>query len=96
MLTLRIEHPIPNYQSWKAAFDSDPAHRRESGVLRYRILRPVDDPNYIIIDLDFENSSQAEVFLANMREVWRTPQAASAFGGSPQARIAEALESKEY
>lgn len=96
MPTLHIEHPIHDFESWKAAFDRDPADRQQSGVRRYRVFRPIDDPNYILIDLDFDSASEAEAFLAAMRDVWRSPQAAPALKGSPQARILEALESQEY
>jgi hypothetical protein len=56
----------------------------------------MDDPNYVMIDLDFDSPSKAEAFLATMREVWRMPAAAPALAGSPQARIVEVAESKEY
>ena len=96
MPTLHIEHKIRDFDSWKAAFDRDPAGRQQSGVRRYRVLRPVDDPNYIMIDLDFDTSSEAETFLAAMRTVWGSAQAAPALIGSPQARIVETVESKEF
>jgi hypothetical protein len=96
MPTLHIEHPIRDYDTWKAAFERDPAGRRQGGVRRYRVLRPIDDPNYVMIDLDFDSTSQAEAFLAALRTVWQSPQAAPALGGSPQTRIVEAAESKEY
>ena len=46
MYILRIEHPVPNFDGWKKAFDSDPVGREKSGVRRYQILRPTDDANY--------------------------------------------------
>ena len=96
MTILHIEHPIRNFDTWKKAFESDPVGRERSGVRRYRILRPIDDPNYVMIDLDFDSSRAAEAFLAAMREVWRSPLAAPALIGSPQTRIVEVVESKEY
>jgi hypothetical protein len=45
MYMLRIEHPVPNFDGWKKAFDSDPVDREKSGVRRYQILRPPDDAN---------------------------------------------------
>lgn len=54
MYMLRIEHPVPNYEGWKQAFDSAPVGREKSGVRRYQILRPVDDPNFVMIDLEFD------------------------------------------
>jgi hypothetical protein len=58
MHILRIEHPVPNYDAWKAAFDSDPIGREGAGVRRYRILRATDDPNYVMIDLEFDSASE--------------------------------------
>jgi quinol monooxygenase YgiN len=96
MIILHIEHPIRDFATWKKAFESDPAGRERSGVRRYQILRPVDDPNYVMIDLDFESTTTAEAFLATMREVWQSAAAAPALAGSPQTRILEVVERKEY
>ena len=53
MHTVQIEHPIRDFDGWKAAFDRDPARREASGVHRYRIFRPVDDPHFVSVDLDY-------------------------------------------
>lgn len=92
MPTVRIEHKIHDYESWKMAFDRDPVGRQECGVRRYQIARPVDDPAYIMVDLDFDTVSAAEAFLVKMRQVWQSPQAAPALSGAPQARIVETVE----
>lgn len=97
MHILRIEHQIRNFDSWKAAFDRDPVGRAQGGVRRYRILRPLDDPNYIMVELEFDSPREAEAFLATLeRDVWGSREAAPALMGSPRARIVEAVESKEY
>ena len=96
MIVLHIEHPIRDFAAWKAAFDRDPIDRERSGVRRYHILRPLDDPNYIMIDLEFDNAGAAEAALAALRDVWRSPAVASALIGSPQIRLVEAVESKAY
>ena len=56
MYVLQIEYPIADYDSWKAAFDDDRRDRAGSGVRRYRILCPNDDPNYVVIDLEFDDA----------------------------------------
>ena len=61
MYILRIEHPVLDYNAWKAAFDSDPIGRERSGVRRYRILRATDDPSHVMVDLEFDSLSEAEV-----------------------------------
>ncbi|MBZ0310205.1 MAG: hypothetical protein K8I82_29365 [Anaerolineae bacterium] len=94
MILLHIEHPIANFNTWKAAFDSDPVGRQQSGVRCYRILQPVDNPEYVIIDLEFDSLEKAEAFLAAMQQVW------SRVGGtimhSPQWRISEIVETRMY
>lgn len=96
MTILHIEHPIRDFDMWKKAFDSDPAGRQRSGVRCYQILQPVDDPNYVMIDLYFESATVAENFLATMRQVWQSATAASVLADGPQTRIVEVVESKEY
>lgn len=70
MSILRIEHPVPDYDAWKQAFDSDPVGREKSGVRRHQILRSIDDPNYVMVDLEFDTLGEAEALLAAMRVVW--------------------------
>ena len=94
MPILRIEHPVPSFDGWKAAFDSDPVDRKRSGVRRYWILRSVDDPNYVMIDLEFDTMSEAEALLAAMRIVWNRVEGQIMW--NPQARIIETVETKEY
>jgi ribosomal protein L35AE/L33A len=94
MYTLRIEHPISDFEGWKKAFDSDPVDREKSGVRRYQILRPVDDPQHVMIDLEFDTTQQAEALLAAMRVVWSRVQ--GTIMTNPQARIVEAVETKTY
>jgi hypothetical protein len=94
MYILRIEHPVLDFDGWKKAFDSDPVGRKKSGVRRYRVLRPIDDANYVLIDLEFDKVNQAEALLDAMRVVWGRVQGKIVM--NPQARIVEAVETKEY
>ncbi|MBO0682369.1 MAG: hypothetical protein J2P45_04355 [Candidatus Dormibacteraeota bacterium] len=93
MVILRIEHPVPDFARWKQAFDNDPVGRVRSGVRRYQVLRSIDDPNYVLIDLEFDTSFEADALLAAMRRVWS--QAGHSASSSQQARIAEAVETRD-
>jgi hypothetical protein len=93
MPTLRIEHAVPNFAGWKLAFDSDPADRKGSGVRRYQVLRSVEDPNYVLIDLEFDTLEEAQGLLAKMRRVWSGD--GQKVMRNPQARIVEMVESIE-
>ena len=94
MYMLRIEHPVPDYDSWKRAFDSDPIGREKSGVRRYQILRPVDNPNHVMIHLEFDTLSQAEALLAALRNLWKNVQGKIIM--SPQVQIVEIMESRTF
>jgi hypothetical protein len=91
---LRIEHPVLDYAAWKAAFDSDPIGREQSGVRRYQIQRAIDDPNYVLIDLEFDTHRQAQAVLAALRVVW--DRVAGTIMTNPQARIVQPVETKQY
>jgi len=88
MVTLHIEHPITDFGTWKAAFDRLAEARANSGVRGHRILRPVDDPRYVLVDLDFQTVGEAEKFLGFLQtRVWASPRNSPALAGTPQARI---------
>ena len=90
MHLLRIEHPVPDYGAWKKAFDSDPLGRQRSGVRRYRVLRPVDDPRYVLVDLEFDTLAQAEATLHALRRLWGQVEGTVMEKG--KARIVEVAE----
>ena len=97
MHVLQIEYPVPDYGAWKAAFDRDLLDREGSGVRLYRLLRPIDDANYVAIDLEFDNVSDAEAYLAALqRQFYASRGASPALGGGPKTRIVEVAEAKEY
>lgn len=96
MPILRLEHAISDFDVWKTAFDRDPVRREESGVRGHRVYRPLDDPNYIAVDLEFDDADAAERFQVALGNLWRSREAAPALIGTPQVRIVEAVESKSY
>lgn len=96
MAIVQIEHPVRDFETWKAAFDSDPAHRQASGVRRYQVFRAVDDPNFIAVDLEFDSRGEAEAFKVAIEGVWGTAQAMAALGGTPRARVVDVVERKAY
>ncbi|MBK7318873.1 hypothetical protein [Candidatus Villigracilis affinis] len=94
MYKLCIEHPVPSYEKWKQAFDSDPVGREKMRVRRYQILRPVDNPNYVMIQLEFDTASDAEALHNAMRAVWSRVE--GTIMTDPKAQIVEIVETKEY
>lgn len=84
---------MPDFGGWKKAFDSDPLGRQRSGVRRYRVLRSVDDPRYVLVDLEFDALAQAEATLQALRRLWG--QVEGSVIGKATARIVEVAETVE-
>jgi hypothetical protein len=49
MPTLLIEHSISDFDLWHDAFMRFAARRKEGGVIRERIMQPVDDPHHVLM-----------------------------------------------
>jgi hypothetical protein len=94
MHTVQIEHAVRDFDGWKVAFDRDPARREVSGVRRYRIFRPIDDPHFVAVDLDFDTKIAAEAFVTTMRAIWQRVE--GTVMTNPRVRIAECVEQHEY
>ena len=93
MTILRIEHAVPNFEGWKKAFASDPIDRKKSGVKNYRIYRPADDPDYVIVDLEFNNLNDAQETLLALRKLWDKVEGTVMI--NPQTQIFDIVESCE-
>jgi hypothetical protein len=87
---------VSDFEVWRRAFDADPVRREASGVRRYRVFRPLDDPRYVKIDLDFDDVRKAEAFRSALQELWGSGRAAPALAGAPRTRIVEEVLSEEY
>ena len=91
MRTLHIEHHITDFDTWASAFSRFDDARRNAGVRAYRVQRPVDDPTYVVIDLGFDTTEQANAFLAFLRtKVWTE---SPVLVGTPRTMLLEPVES---
>jgi hypothetical protein len=94
MITLHIEHPITDYATWRGAFDAFAPARRGAGVIGERIARPVDDPCYIVVALDFDTTERAAAFRHFLEtQVWSSPTASPGLNGQPRTSILESAPS---
>ena len=90
MITLHIEHAITDYDTWRAAFDAFAPARRGAGVIGERIARPVDDPRYVVVALNFESTENAAAFRQFLEtQVWSSPTASPGLNGQPKTSILE-------
>jgi hypothetical protein len=49
---------VDDYDAWKSMFDTDPPGARKEAK-RHRILRNADDPQEVLIEVEFESPEQA-------------------------------------
>ena len=96
MPSLQLEHAIKDFAMWKAAFDRDPIDRRALGVRRHRVFRPLDDPKYVVVELDFATTDEAHACEAALQRLWSSREAAPALAGAPRVRIVETVEDEAY
>lgn len=88
MPILHIEHEINDLATWLDAFKKFAPAREQAGVTRTEVYQPTDDPNYIVIDLCFENSEAASNFRTFLIErIWSSQDSAPALVGVPIARV---------
>jgi hypothetical protein len=70
MIIVQIEHEVVNFENWLRAFDSDPIDRKKAGVKRYTILQQNDNPNHVLIDLEFDQLHEAENTCMMLKKMW--------------------------
>ena len=96
MTTLRIEHAMTDYEIWKKAFDGFTEARANAGVRSSPIRLPVDDPKYLMLDLEFDTAGVAETFAEFLAEhVWSSPTSSPGPAGAPKTRILELVQGAE-
>jgi hypothetical protein len=93
MFVLQIEHEVFNFEGWKKAFESDPVNRRQAGVRCYSIFQRTDNPNFVVIDLEFDNLNEAENMLTSLKGLWVNISGKIVM--NPQIRILTLVESKD-
>ena len=91
MPILRVHHSVVSFDGWKRAFDSDPVGRKASGVRRYQIHRSITEPDFVMIDLEFDSVGEAQRMLEKLRTLWTGP--GGAVMRNPVAWIVETVES---
>jgi quinol monooxygenase YgiN len=64
MLHMLVIHTVGEYEKWKKVFDEDAATRKSSGSMGGRLYRSADNPNQMIVQMDWESAEKAHQFAA--------------------------------
>ena len=93
MPVLHIEHEISELAVWLDAFNKVAPAREAAGVTRTEVYQLSDDPNYVVINLSFENIDAATKFRESLiNQIWSSPNSAPALVGPPTARVLEEVQ----
>jgi heme-degrading monooxygenase HmoA len=90
MAYVLIRHKVEEYKRWKPAFDAHGATRKASGSKGGRLLRSAEDPNELVILLEWDNLQKARQF-AQSDDLRNTMQRAGVVG-KPEVYFLEELE----
>jgi hypothetical protein len=91
--TLHIEHAITDLETWLDAFGRFADARKNAGVVNERVRQPVNDAEYIVVDLEFETVQAAEAFKTLLETVvWQSADLSPGLGGVPTARVLEDVD----
>ena len=73
--TIHVENTVKDFDTWKANFDKFEHFRAEQGVRSYRVRRGHDEPNNVLVDLEFADEAAAQAFVPKLVQIMSTPQA---------------------
>ena len=93
MVILQFEHTVPDFAAWKQLFDRDPLGRQQSGARRVRLVRPIDEPGRVMVELDFDSAPDAAAFQDRLQSLWDRNQDSIL---QPRARTVEVVETHTY
>jgi hypothetical protein len=66
MAYVLIEHLVGDYETFKQVYLDDSARRRRSGSRGGKVYRAADDPNDIIIILEWDSAERAHEFARSL------------------------------
>jgi uncharacterized protein len=88
MTILMIDYHVEDFNRWKAVFDCDPMDRTSHGVVKHWIYRDPDDPNHLVLGMEFVGAEQTKAFREALAPMWEA-------SGAGQAWILEQVEQAE-
>ena len=94
MTTLHIENTVHDFDAWKTVFDKFDRVRADNGVRSYKIHRRADDPQQVVIDLEFDDRAAADAFGGILAKIWATPQSRDQLVAHGEPQVLEVVEDR--
>ena len=70
-----VRHKVEDYAKWKPIYDEDGVVRKAEGSKGSQLFRNADNPNEVIVLLEWDDLGKAKQFAQSprLREVWSKP-----------------------
>jgi hypothetical protein len=62
---LTIIHSVPDFERWRSVIVENPADGRP-GLVRRSVFRSLDNPNEVMVDIEFESADAAKSLLPSV------------------------------
>ena len=93
-MILVVHHRVRDYAAWKPIFDEHQTTRVAHGAKRHWVYRAPDDPNDLVVAVEFGSPAGAEGFLADPS--LHEAMARAGVEGQPHVHMRVELEAVEY
>ena len=93
-MLLLIHLRVADYAKWKPVFDERQASRAEHGGTRHWLYRSADDPNDLIVSIEFPNAQAARSYVEDPS--LRQAMGRAGVEGEPHFHYLEELEAVTY
>jgi hypothetical protein len=85
---------VRDFDAWKLVFDEDESRRREHGARRHWVYRTVEDPDDVVVALEFPSVDAARSFVEEPG--LRDAMGRAGVQGEPHVHVREEVEAIEY
>ncbi|MGO9902384.1 MAG: cyclase [Solirubrobacteraceae bacterium] len=94
MTILVVEHKVRDFEAWKLVFDEHEPVRRSHGAQRHWLYRTAEDPNDVVLAVEFTSQEKGRAFLGDpsLRETMQR----AGVQGEPHIHFREPVETVEY
>ena len=91
---LSVRHTVADYATWKAGYDSHGTSRKEHGAIRDQVLQSVDNPNELLVLIEFGSLADAKSFAGD--PALKQAMAAAGVVGAPEISFRERTDEATY
>jgi hypothetical protein len=94
-MILLVQHRVRQFDTWKPVFDREGAIiRNRHGATRHSLYRSLDDPNDVVVSIEFPAEEQSRSFVADPS--LKEEMGRAGVQGQPTITFCEEVEAVSY